>query len=415
MTSPLDKLKNGKTKPAETIDHATQKVEPEERRSPLQAKLAAARASLTTQTVLQDIVPDEMPQAVNSPLATRTNSPLAKPNAKRPRDLLLPVRENEIDRLGEDVGKFVGETTNRITSKFTVNNFGDLGDILTDVQIQADSLDMSEFTKGGLFGKIKRGLVDIRKVLYKRMTSAQGAFSELEVRIANQIAVLSEWNKDLNELYLENIMNHKRLIGQIRMGNDLIAQVEGTIARFPDISPEDPDAFVLGQQLNEANTVLNMLQIKVDTWNRLKIICESHGPNIQHKQQAGRNAVSTLRRLLTEIIPMVKMEFALHLHNLQMQKTITLVDSTRTMGNNVLTANADSSAATAIAAAKSANESTISTEALDHIRAKMLEAATGVNDIRRDAQKQRETDAVHLQQSQKEYYTALNSTKKELK
>lgn len=349
--------------------------------------------------------------AAPAPTVTeQKGSPLSKlAPSLQSNQFLMPVKESDIDALGEANATAVQATTNRITEKFTVNNFGGMGDILTNVQIQADSLDLSEYTKTGFIGKLRRGMTDIRKLLYKRMTSANEAFGELEGKIANQVAVLSEWNKDLTLLYQENYQNHLRLTAQIRQGETMEQQMSMAITNFPAIDPVDPDAFAKSQQLQEARTLLNLIQVKIDTWKRLQIICESHGPNIQNKQMAGRNAIDTLKRLMTEMIPMVKMEFAMHLQNLEIQKTITLVDATTELGNATLTQSADSSRDAALAAAKAANTPMISTQTLNHIRTRMLEAATGVNQIRQDAQAQRSADAIEMEQSQAEYLKQLQS------
>lgn len=320
---------------------------------------------------------------------------------------IIQVRMEDVERMGEEHPKSISETTNRITQKFSVNNFGGLGEILTNVQIQADSLDLSEYTKKGLLGKAKRMFTDVRAMLYKRMTSANEAFGELETRMANQIAVLTEWNKDLASLYTENYNNHVRLTKELERSRQLEQQVRMALDNYPPIDPQDPQAFAKSQQLEEARTVLNAIQMKIDTWMRLQIICESHGPNIQSKQAACRNAIDTLRRLMLEMIPMVKMEFAMHLQNLEIQKSITIVDAAQELGNATLTQSATSSRDAALAAAKAANTPMISTQTLNHIRTCMLDAVTGVNQIREEAQAQRVADAAELEQSQKEYLTKL--------
>lgn len=335
-------------------------------------------------------------------------SPLARVTpAETPNTFLMPIKEADIEKLGEDNSAAVTATTNKITEKFAVNNFGGMGEILTNIQIQADSLDLSEFTKQGLLGKMRRAVTDVRKMLYKRMTSAKEAFDELETKMSNQVAVLTEWNKDLATLYQENYQNHQRLTKQIRQGLEMEAQMKAAMANFPEITVDDPDAFTKSQQLSEAQTLLNMLQQKIDTWRRLQVICESHGPNIQSKQMAGRNAISVLKRLMTEMIPMVKMEFAMHLQNLEIQKTITLVDAATELGNATLTQSADSSRDAALAAARANNTAMISTSTLNHIRARMLETVSGVNQIREESQIQREKDAIEMEQSQKQYLEEL--------
>ncbi len=380
MSSPLDRLAN----------------------KPAPKKTATAEAPVLNKPVLNTALPTGSPLA----RAARTQDNVAGTLAT-PQHLRLPVTEADIDELGKDNSTSVRVTTDKIIDKFTVNNFEGLGDILTKVHIQADSLDVSEYAQKGIVGKMRRAFVDVRKMLYKRMNSANEAFNDLESKITDQVAVLSEWTKDLTALYQENYQNHLRLTRQIQQGESLLNQMEETVNNFPQIDPADPEAFIKSQQLQEARTLLNQLQIKIDTWNRLRIICESHGPNIQSKQQAGRNAIQTLKRLAEEMIPMVRMEFAMHLQNLEVQKSITLVDSVTELGNQTLTTAADSSRDAALAAARAANTPIISTSTLNHIRTRMLEAATGVNQIREQAQQTREADAVQLKASQAEYLTQL--------
>lgn len=97
----------------------------------------------------------------------------------------------------------------------------------------------------------------------------------------------------------------------------------------------------------------------------------------------------------------------MHLHNLEVQKSITLVDATTELGNAALTQSADSSRDAALAAARAANTPMISTSTLNHIRQRMLEAATGVNQIREAGEAQRAADAIEMKKSQEQYLAQL--------
>lgn len=378
MSSPLDRLKSGKVVPVATPVAAPVAIQPSA--SPLANMMAVRAGSGSTAPAIRD-------------------------------QFRLSVTVDELDQLGSETARNIGVTTDRITAKFSTSSFGELGDILYNVQTQANSLDVSDFTTKGVLGAIRRKTTNLKAMLQKRMQTAESAFDSLTTKMVESNAMLVEWEKDLDTLYNENYQNYLNLRGYLNRSQAIEASIAQTISNFPLIAVEDPDAFIKSQMVEEAKSVLNDAQIKSDTFRRQLVICENHGPVIKNKIRASSQQRRTLARMVNEMIPLIKLEFAMFKQNLEMQKSIQLVDSTRSLADSALRVSADSSRDAALAAAKAANTPIVSTSTLDHIRQRMLETVTGVQQIQDEAEKQRLADEEHMKKSQAEHLKQLQQHK----
>lgn len=363
-----------------------------------------AQKSADTDKVLQSMFAATVSGKNDQLPATSPLSKMAKPVDACPHDLRqqfkLPVTGADIDAIGADTSKNVGTVTDRITERFSTASFGELGDILYNVQTQANSLNADDLMKGGVIGWIRRKGADVKSLLVKRMQTASAAFDELEGKMTDQHTMLQTWEKDLDTLYKENYQNYLSLRRDLDRAEKTAALIKMTIGGWPVIAVDDPDAFMKGQLLAEAQALQNDAEIKCDTLRRQIVMCEVNGPDLTNRIRASESQRRTLTRMINEVIPMVKREFAKFLQTLEMQKSIKLVDSARDMGDQALRLSADSSRDAALAAAKSANTPIVSTETLNHLRTRMLETVTGVQQIEADAQKQREADEQQMKQQQ---------------
>lgn len=355
---------------------------------------------------------------VATPVTPHAASPLAalaKTSQNCPAEIQnqfrMPVTADQLDQLGVAEARNIGATTDRITAKFSTASFGALGDILHQVQTQANNLDVSDFTKSGIFGAIRRKTTDLKAMLQKRLQTAESAFDALSTKMTESASMLLEWERDLDDLYKENYQNYIGQRALLDKAVEIERQMQFAIDNFPLISNDDPDVFIKMQLVEEAKAMLNDAQIKADTFRRKIIICENHGPVIKNKIRASGQQRQTLARMVNEVIPLIKYEFAMFKQNLEMQKSIQLVDSSRTLADTTLKVSADSSRDAALAAARSANTPIISTDTLNHIRARMLETVTGVQQIQSDAEKQRKLDEEHMKQSQAEHLAQLQQHK----
>lgn len=322
----------------------------------------------------------------------------------------LIVNDSDIDKIGEDVSKRIGDTTQKIVSKMSVGKFEDLGAILTAVSLEAGKLDPTSIQKGGIVGWWQRNFTDIKAKLTMQLKTAEKVFSDLEQKIGGHITVHQEWVKDLELLYTENYQHYLRIVEEIAQAEALIQSVEQSIASWPTISPDDPEAAMKVQQKRDAESRLNRLRIKKDNLIRLKAMTETNSPKIRGQQETSRATISTLKDVITQTIPVIKMEFAMFLQTLDSQKSVELASNVRNLATKTLTSSADSAKMAAINSAKAMNTPVITTQTLEHIRTRMLETVNEVKLVEKQAEQQRVTDAQTIANGQKSLLTALQTS-----
>lgn len=340
--------------------------------------------------------------------ASKPLSPLSKTPPQT--GLVLPqtvIKDDDIEKLGGNISRAVSQTSEKIVAKMSVQNFEELGAALIDVRNQAGKLDPNSIQKRGILGWWQRIFGDVKKELTMRLKNADAVFDQLDAKLNTHINVNKEWIKDLDILYAENLKRYQEINQVMEVAKEWRQNLEDQLANWPEILPEDPDANLKLQNLADAKARLNRIQIKQDMFLRLKTWTESNFPKIRSQQETSRTTVQTLTDVITQTIPMIKIEFSLFIQSLDVQKSIQLVDSTKDLANTTLIRSADSAKDAAVNAATSLNTPMIATNTLNHIKTRMLETFQEVENIRVTSQAVREADKVQIEESQKQYLSAL--------
>lgn len=322
------------------------------------------------------------------------------------------VSDADIDKIGESVSKDIGATTQKIIEKMVVGKFDDLGAILTSITTEVDKLDPMSIQKGGVVGWFQRNFTDIKASLTLRLKSAQDVFKGLEDKISQHITVQQEWVKDLDGLYLENYKHYQNINNEIKTADNLIDYSQNQLDNWPQIDLDDPDAAMKVQLKRDAESKINRLKLKKDNLIRLKAMTETNSPKIRQQQDTSRVTISTLKDVITQTIPIVKMEFAVFLQTLDVQKSILLTSEVRTLATKTLTRGAEGAKVAAIESAKAMNTPVITNETLQNLRSKMLETVVEVKRIECEASVKRENDAKEIVEGQKSLLTALQEAGK---
>lgn len=332
--------------------------------------------------------------------------PVAAPQAPQMMQLKV-ISDADIDKIGESVSREIGQTTQKIIDKMAVGKFDELGAILTQISNEANKLDPASIQKGGIIGWLQNSFTDVKGKLMLRLNTAQQVFQGLEDKISNHIVVQSEWVVDLDNLYMENFAHYQKIVIEIAEVGKLKAYAEQQIASWPAIDMEHPEAAMQAQLLRDAQTKVNRLDMKADNLRRLKAMTEINSPKIRSQQDASRATISTLKDVITQTIPIIKMEFAMFLQTLDVQKSVSLTSEVRNLATKTLTQGAEGAKMAAIASAQAMNTPVITTQTLQTLRAKMLETVTEVNRVENAGRDQRSADAIELVQGQKSLLTAL--------
>lgn len=378
-----------------------------------QAMFGHAAASIVNQTN-QDIVVssafNSAPAINNHP--TAKSSPLANPktiDAQRTYSMtanLIPFKDSDIDTLGADVQQSTMGVVKQLTEKMAVAKFGDLGEMLANVQLEADRLDPSA-KSDGLVSWVKTKVFDVRKMMLKQLTTAGATFDMLAEKMASHVAVHETWVKDLDLLYLENYEQYNRILEVIRRGETWEAAAVQALSNLPTLDTSDPEAPMKVQLRRDAESMLNRLRQRIDNFRRLKVLTECNGPRIRSQQESSRDSARTLRDYSEQVIPIIKMEFAMYLQSQDVKKTGSITSGARNLAESSLKRSADSAKESIIDAANQANTAIISNDAMNHMRSRLLEAVTTVKSIESSAQQRRVDDAKMMNDQQSQYLTQL--------
>lgn len=340
------------------------------------------------------------------------SSPLAAPSANnQSRSLaanVMPFKDTDIDTLGADVQQATMGVVKKLTEKMSVAKFGDLGDMLANVQLEADKLDPANLN-GGAVGWLKAKIFDVRKLMLKQMTSAGATFDMLAEKMASHVAVHETWVNDLEQLYVENFEQYNRILDVIRRGEAWEVAAKQALGNMPVVDPADPEAPMKVQIRRDAESMLNRLCQRVDNFRRLKVLTECNGPRLRSQQDSSRDTARTLRDYSEQVIPIIKMEFAMYLQSQDVKKSGQLTGSARNLAETSLRRSADSAKDAMIDSATQANTAMISNDTMCHMRSRMLEAVTAVKSIESNAMQRRIDDAKMMDEQQAQYLTQLQT------
>lgn len=318
----------------------------------------------------------------------------------------LALTYDQIDRLGDAEAVAVGSTANKIVKAIALSDMEELGDIMASMQVQGDRLNPDKYKEGGWTSKIKGMFVDIKKQLKKELQTAEVAFTEIESKISKHINTQVNWVQNLEAMYQENYQRYRELTNVLGVLDNYEQSVKKDVETFV-VSESDPEFAMKLQQLQDLKNLLHRILVKKDNILRLRALCEGNSPKIRQRQEDSRAVITTLKDVVTQIIPILKIEFALYIQTLDTQKSINFISNTRTLANKTLTSSADQAYTSSVEAAKALNQSSIETETLVHIRDKMLSSMREVATVRNNFMLNAEAAANAVKQTQAEFLSEL--------
>ena len=349
---------------------------------------------------------DQLPAARRGPVS----SPLSRPENQvvGAQQILLPVTDEAIEKLGSDLPTRISTTVNNITSRVSTAQFADLGDLLAELTVNADKLDPNNYGKAkGVLGWFKNAVVDVRKLMIKNLQSASESFGALENKMVEQIQIHRQWIKDLDVMYRENEANYHAICRDIAIAEQWMAEMKRVLANQPPIDPTSDTAMMQANMIRRAEATLNRCSRKADTFRRTRVLVENIAPKILAQQEASDATIGTYQELITQSLPMVKLEFALHMQALEVKRDAVTQNSIKAMNEKAIVTAADSAAEAIVSSAETANAALISNDALNHTRNAILGAITQVRQIEQNAQARREGDARMMVESQTKYLQDL--------
>lgn len=352
-------------------------------------------------TVSINYLQNSLPKVVqqNYPVSQTKASPLANVTTKG-------ITYDFVDKIGDAEAAEVGVTANKIVQAISLSDMDDLGDIMAAMQVQSDRLNPDNYKPNGIMAKVKGMFVDFKIQMKKELQTADAAFTEIEAKISSYINNQTTWVNNLEAMYQENYDRYKKLSSVLVLLENLEVASKAEIENF--IADEsDPDLMMKLQDLQDKKNILHRILVKKDSILRLKAICEGNSPKIRQRQEDSRAVIATLKDLMTSIIPMLKMEFALFIQTLDTQKSVNFISNTRTLANKTLTSSADQAYTSSVEAAKALNSSNIETSSLVYVRDRWLQGMKEVAEVRNNFMVNAEEAANEVKRTQDEFLKAL--------
>ncbi|MNQ78557.1 Toxic anion resistance protein (TelA) [compost metagenome] len=324
------------------------------------------------------------------------------------RKIALPVSDKDIEKLGADLPTRISATVNNITAKVTTAKFAELGDLLAELSSNTELLDPNNYGKAkGVMGWFKNAVVDVRKLMIKNLQTASQSFDALEAKMTEQIQIHTQWKRDLAAMALENEQNYYAICQDIRVADQWVEAIKQVLDNQPAIDPASETAMMQANMVREAQTTLNRCSRKADTFRRTRVLTENISPKIMAQTAASDDIINTYTDLITQVIPIVKMEFALYLQALEVKKDSAFQENVKGISEKAIVSSAGTAAESMVASAQTANSALISNEALNQTRNLILGAVTQVRNIEVQAQQQRVADAQMMVDSQATYLQEL--------
>lgn len=324
------------------------------------------------------------------------------------REIMLPVNDKDIEKLGADLPTRISTTVNNITSKVTTAKFAELGDLLAELSANTELLDPNNYGKAkGMLGWFKNAVVDVRKLMIKNLQTASSSFDALESKMTEQIQIHTQWKRDLAAMYDENEQNYYAICQDIKVADQWVAAISQVLDNQPQIDPTSETAMMQANMVRKAQTTLNRCSRKADTFRRTRVLTENIAPKIMAQTSASDDIINTYTDLITQVIPIVKMEFALYLQALEVKKDSAFQENVKGISEKAIVQSAGTAAESMVASATTANAALISNDALNQTRNLILNAVTQVRQIEVNAQAQRNADAQMMIDSQATYLQDL--------
>jgi uncharacterized protein YaaN involved in tellurite resistance len=325
--------------------------------------------------------PAQIIPAKSSPFAAVAQTPVST-------KMIYTVED--IDRVGADADAKLSQLSERVTKKMTLNRMGDIGTMLMDVQREVNNLDPANLMKSdGIFGKIRQHFIDVKVELTKRFQTADGAFSNLRAGMVKHIVQLTEWEKDDDDAYAQNMARFKEILSATGQVDKMLEQMRAQLAAWPLLDASDPEAMMKVQERGVLEDLISRAAVRRESLLRAKVKCELNAPEILAMKSASGKLVSKLKSSANDVIPQIQREVAKQLQILNMREALKGIKSFSDFANATLTNGANSTKDAVLESNQAFNDATITMTTITAMQTSIRDMVVGVQAISAEAEKRR--------------------------
>lgn len=301
---------------------------------------------------------------------------------------------NSILQFGVGAQKEISDFTSELLKKVRTKDSGEIGDILTDLSVQVNSVDTNAFLArrsnflSGIPG-IGFFFDELRKFKAKYDSIEQNIGSIVN-RLEKEYEVMMRDIVILEELYKQNLNYYRSLNLLIQAGEERIIELEDELKALEKELENNPDDDLLPQKVDEMRKFINQLEIRLQDLKLTRISTLQSFPQISMIKSGNQGLASKIQSAILNTIPLWKrhITIAISLYNQQLVvEDLEKVDNTT---DELLKGNSELLRQNTKDVARALNRGIISIETLEAVQGNLLSGIQEVRDIMDEGRRNRE-------------------------
>ncbi len=312
---------------------------------------------------------------------------------------------NLVLHYGVGVQKKIADFSEGTLSSVRTKDFGELGEMLSQVVGELREFDQEEEEKGffGIFKKASNKIANLKDKYDKAEVTINKIVTNLE---GHQITLLKDVAM-LDKLYEHNKQYYKEISLYLIAGKQKLEEVQkGQLVELKAKAeasglPED------AQAANDLASMCNRFEKKLHDLDITKTICIQTAPQIRLVQNNDSIMAEKIQSTIINTIPLWKSQMVLALGIEHSRQAAEAQREVTDMTNAMLKKNADMLKMSTIETAKEAERGIVDMETLRHTNAAMISTLDEVMKIQQEGRERRAAAEVELRKIENELKTKL--------
>lgn len=347
-----------------------------------------------------------VPSVANTALAKLTEGELQR-IAKMRAELLKGDQTTLVNfdaSIHSEITKLAEEATNQIKS----SDVDVIGDKLTNIIVMAKGMNVGVQPAskipvlGGLLNKFrntKERIIGQLDTVGDQITKVLAEVDPISDKL-HKAAKLQETLFDLN------VKQYKELELMVISGRMTIEELLAEINTFVDQLGDNPSQYDV-QQINDARTYVDSLEMKVHNWEVLKMSSVQLAPTIRQIQMNGVRLIERFKLVRSQVVPLWKRQFMVAMMVDDQAKGAALDNAITDASNQMAIRTATMLKETSIAVARNSQRGILDMSTIEHVQNELITGIDEVVAIAKEGKHQRQVANARLAEMQTQLQTKL--------
>lgn len=301
---------------------------------------------------------------------------------------------NSILQFGVGAQKEISDFTGELLKKVRTKDSGEVGEILTDLSVQVNSVDAKAFLArksnflSGIPG-IGYFFDELRKFKAK-YDSIESNIGSIVHRLEKEYEVMMRDIVILEELYKQNQNYYRSLNLLIQAGEERIIELEDELRALEKEMTDNPNDDLLPQKVDEMRKFINQLEIRVQDLKLTRISTLQSFPQISMIKSGNQGLASKIQSAILNTIPLWKRHITIAISLYNQQAVVEDLEKVDDATDDLLKGNSELLRQNTKDVARALNRGIISIETLEAVQGNLLSGIQEVRDIMEDGRRERQ-------------------------